>query len=127
MAKRKTQRSTGRTTGRPDVGGPRPDFKPDPCYRAFLDKFLAGDTMGAEFPCGDGNRHEIVAALRNVITATSLPVGVSLRGTKVLVMRTGAVSVEEPEDLLPPVAQAGLQNGQTDGQNQPTVRRSPCK
>ena len=115
MAKRKTTKPT-----KPDVGGPRPDFKPDPRYRAFLDDFLASGAMGAEFPCGDGNRFQIVAALRTVVVMAALPVTVTLRKTQVLVMRTGvaqADTAEEPaEELLPTAAEVTATDGHTDGQ-----------
>lgn len=91
MAKRKTtRRQTIRKAAstKPDVGGPRPDFAPDPRYRTFLEEFLALEVMGAEFPCGTANRYEHVAALRNVATILALPVSITARGTKVLVMRT---------------------------------------
>jgi alpha-D-ribose 1-methylphosphonate 5-phosphate C-P lyase len=94
--------------------------------------------MGVEFPCGTANRYEHVAALRNVATVLALPVSVTARGTRVLVMRTTPapasqfpdpkVALEEhitfvqgtpieDGDLLPSVAEADHKGGQTDGQN----------
>ena len=42
--------------------------------------------MGAEFPCRDGNRFQITAALRTVVLQLSLPVMIMQQATRVLVM-----------------------------------------
>lgn len=99
MAKRKTTRKTGK----PDTGGPLPDFAPDPLYRAFLEGFLESGQMGVEFPCGTGNRIRIASALRTVAVQLALPVMIVRQATRVLVMRTTPVAPTEfpdPETAL---------------------------
>lgn len=90
MAKRKAAKT------RTDVGGPTLDLKPDPRYREFLEEFLGSGVMGAEFPCRDGNRFQITAALRTVVLQLSLPVMIMQQATRVLVMRTTPVAPTEP-------------------------------